>query len=194
MKPVFFPSPALLRKWFDENHASAPELWLGFYKKGSGLPSVTWPESVDEALCAGWIDGVRKSLDERRYVIRFTPRKARSIWSAVNVRRVEALAREKRMRPAGLAAFAARRENRTGVYSYEKRPSRLPEPHRSIFRKNAKAWAFYEAQPASYKRATIWWIVSAKKKETRASRLARLVADSARGRRIPQFTRRVPPK
>jgi uncharacterized protein YdeI (YjbR/CyaY-like superfamily) len=192
MKPVFFPAPADLRKWFDENHTSERELWVGFYKKGSGEPSVTWPESVDEALCTGWIDGIRKSLDARRYVIRFTPRKPRSIWSAINVRRVEALSRENRMRPAGLAAFATRQENRTGVYSYEKRPSRLPEPHRSALRKNAKAWVYFEAQPGSYKRAAIWWVVSAKKQATRSKRLAKLIAHSARGRRIPQFTRRPP--
>jgi uncharacterized protein YdeI (YjbR/CyaY-like superfamily) len=194
VRPVFFPAPADLQRWFTENHATAAELWVGFYKRGSGISSVTWPESVDEALCVGWIDGIRRSLDGARYVIRFTPRKAGSIWSAINVRRAQALASEKRMGPAGLAAFAARRANKVGVYSYEQRPSTLPAPHRGLLRKNPKAWAFFEAQPGSYKRAAIWWVVSAKREETRAKRVKRLIALSARGRRIPQFTRRYPSK
>jgi uncharacterized protein YdeI (YjbR/CyaY-like superfamily) len=190
MKPIFFPAPSDLRKWLDAHHASAPELWLGFYKKGSGRPSVTWPDSVDEALCVGWIDGIRRSLDGDRYVIRFTPRRAGSIWSAINIRRARALAREKRMRPAGLAAFEARRENRIGIYSYERRPARLPEPYRSLLKKNRKAWAFLDAQPPGYKRSMAWWIVSAKKEETRLKRFGRLARESAAGRRIPLFTRR----
>jgi uncharacterized protein YdeI (YjbR/CyaY-like superfamily) len=190
MKPVYFSSPAELQNWFDANHASASELWVGYYKKGSGRPSVTWPESVDEALCVGWIDGLRKSLDGERYTIRFTPRKSGSIWSAINIRRVEALSREKRMQPAGLDAFARRLENKIGIYSYEKRPSGLVEPYKGLLKKNAKAWKFFEAQPPSYKRAACWWVVSAKKEETRLERLKRLVAHSAAGRRIPQFTRR----
>jgi len=192
MRPVYFRAPADLRKWFEANHASARELLVGYFKKGSGKPSVTWPESVDEALCAGWIDGIRRSIDEERYVIRFTPRKRGSIWSAINVRRALALSKEKRMRPAGLAAFAARRENKVGVYSYEKRPAGLVEPYRSLLEKNRRAWVFYEAQPGSYKRAVCWWVLSAKKDETRRKRLERLVATSAGGRRIPQFTRREP--
>lgn len=190
MKPLFFPAPPDLQRWFAENHTTSAELWVGFYKKGSGIPSVTWPESVDEALCVGWIDGLRKSLDDRRYVIRFSPRKPASIWSAINVRRAQALVREKRMRPAGVTAFAARRANNVGVYSYEKRPSNLPAPYRGLLRKNPKAWAFFEAQPGSYKRAAIWWVISAKREETRTKRLKRLIELSARGRRIPQFTRR----
>ncbi len=189
MKPVFFRSPADLQRWFDANHASASELWVGYFKKGSGRPSVTWPESVDEALCVGWIDGIRKSVDRERYTIRFTPRKAGGIWSSINVRRVGALSREQRMRPAGLEAFAGRRENKVGVYSYEKRPDGLPEPYRSFLAKNRKARAFFEAQPPSYRRAACWWVISAKKEETRWKRLARLLRDSEGGRRIRQFTR-----
>jgi uncharacterized protein YdeI (YjbR/CyaY-like superfamily) len=189
MRPVFFPAPADLRKWLEANHATARELWVGYHKKGTGRPSVTWPESVDEALCAGWIDGIRRSLDGERYVIRFTPRKPGSIWSAINMRRARALAREKRMRPAGLAAFAARRENRVGAYSYEQRPAGLPEPYRSLLKKNRKAWAFFDAQPPGYKRSVCWWIVSAKREQTRSRRLRQLARDSAAGRRIPQFRR-----
>jgi uncharacterized protein YdeI (YjbR/CyaY-like superfamily) len=190
MKPVFFPATSDLRKWLEANHASARELWLGCYKKGSGRPSVTWPESVDEALCVGWIDGIRRSLDGKRYVIRFTPRRPGSVWSAINIRRVRALSREKRMRPAGLAAFEARRENRVGVYSYEQRPAGLPEPYRSLLKKNRKALAFFDAQPPGYRKSMSWWIVSAKKEETRLTRLRRLARESAAGRRIPLFTRR----
>jgi uncharacterized protein YdeI (YjbR/CyaY-like superfamily) len=176
MKPVFFRAPAELKKWFDANHASARELWVGYFKKSTGRPSVTWPESVDEALCVGWIDGIRKNVDERRYVIRFSPRRPGSIWSAINVRRVE--------------AFSARRENRVGVYSYEQRPAEVPEPYRGLFRKNRKAWAFYQAQPPGYRRTASWWVVSAKRDETRRKRLRELVALSASGRRIPHLERR----
>ena len=188
MKPVFFRAPADLRKWFAANHASAGELWIGFFKKSSGKPSVTWPESVDEALCVGWIDGIRKSLDEVSYVIRFTPRRPGSIWSEINIRRAQELDRVKRMRPAGRKAFAARRENRSGVYSYEQRPPHLVEPYRSIFRKNKKAWAFFEAQPPGYRKTLTWWVISARRDETRLQRLERLIEDSARGRRVGQST------
>jgi uncharacterized protein YdeI (YjbR/CyaY-like superfamily) len=188
LKPVFFRAPADLRKWFAAHHASAHELRIGFFKKSSGKPSVTWPESVDEALCVGWIDGIRKSLDEVSYVIRFTPRKPGSIWSAINIRRTRELDRVKRMRPAGRKAFAARRENRSGVYSYEQRPASLVEPYRSVFQKNKKAWAFFEAQPPGYRKTLTWWVISPKRHETRLKRLAQLIEDSARGRRVGQFT------
>src|SRR5262249_36070143 len=184
MRPIFFRAPADLRKWFAANHANARELWLGFFKKGSGKPSVTWPESVDEALCVGWIDGIRKRLDEESYVIRFTPRRPGSIWSAINIRRVEARSQEKRMRPAGRKAFAARLENKSGIYSYEQRPADLVEPYRTIFRKNKRAWAFFEAQPPGYKKTLTWWVISGKKEETRLKRLERLIEGSARGRRL----------
>jgi uncharacterized protein YdeI (YjbR/CyaY-like superfamily) len=189
---TFFPSPSDLRKWFEKNHAAARELWVGYFKKSSGKPSITWPESVDEALCVGWIDGIRKSLDADSYTIRFTPRKASSIWSAINVRRARALVEEGRMRPPGRKAFGARKDNRSGVYSYEQRRVRLEEPYASRLRKSRAASAFFEAQPASYKKAAGWWVVSAKKEETRLRRLEKLIADSARGRTILQFTRRKP--
>jgi uncharacterized protein YdeI (YjbR/CyaY-like superfamily) len=189
MKPVFFHAPSGLKKWFDANHRTARELWVGYFKKSSGEPSVTWQESVDEALCVGWIDGIRKGIDERRYAIRFTPRKPGSIWSSINIRRVRALAGEKRMRGAGLKAFAARRENKSGIYSYEQRPAQLVDPYRSILRKNKRAWVFFDARPPGYKKTVAWWVISAKRGETRMKRLKQLIEDCARGRRIRQFTR-----
>ena len=182
MNVIFFRSLSELRKWFEKYHTTALELWVGYYKKSSGEPSITWPESVDEALCVGWIDGIRKSVDEFRYKIRFTPRKPRSIWSAVNIRRVRALDAG-RMRPAGLAAFAARRENRSGIYSYEQRRAELPEPYAGMLRKNRAAWAFFEARPPEFRKQVSWWVVSARKEETRLKRLKKLVDESTRGKR-----------
>lgn len=156
----------------------------------SGKPSITWPQSVDEALCSGWIDGIRKSLDEISYIIRFTPRRPNSVWSAVNIQRAEALIEQGRMQPAGLQAFAARKENRSGIYSYEQRSATLVEPYATRLRANAAAWAFFQAQRASYQKAANWWVVSAKQEATRLKRLEQLIADSAQGRTISPFTRR----
>ena len=187
MNPTFFPSPADFRDWLEEHHGSATELWVGFYKKGTGKPSITWPESVDEALCFGWIDGVRKRLDDESYVIRFTPRKPTSNWSEVNVRRVAELTREGRMRPAGRKAFAARSAAKTGVYSFEqKETARLDAASEKAFRANKKAWELYQAQPPWYRKVAAFWVMSAKKEETRQKRLATLIADSAEGRKIKQ--------
>jgi uncharacterized protein YdeI (YjbR/CyaY-like superfamily) len=187
MKPRFFRTPQDLRAWFDANHTTASELLLGYYKKTSGKPSVDWPQSVDEALCVGWIDGIRRRLDDERYTIRFTPRKPRSIWSTINIRRVAALTKEGRMRSAGLEAFKSRQENRSGVYSYEQRPEHLPAPYDAMIRRNKAAWRFFEGQPASYRRALIWWVISAKKEETRVNRAKTLIDLSARCQRHPQF-------
>lgn len=187
MKPTFFSSGADFRRWLEEHAARSTEIWVGYFKTGSGKASVTWPESVDHALCYGWIDGLRKNVDEARYMIRFTPRKSISTWSAVNIKRVECLIEQGLMRSPGLAAYRARRENRSGIYSYEQRPTQLPEPYDSIFEKNAPALKFFSAQPASYRRAAIWWVVSAKKEETRERRLKQLIADSSRRARIKQF-------
>ena len=188
-EPTFFATPADLREWFKQHHESESELLMGFYKKDSGKPSVTWPESVDEALCVGWIDGVRKGLDGERYTIRFTPRKPRSIWSAVNIARVEALTQEGRMQPAGLQAYEQRRENKSGIYSYEQRDQiELTEAETKLFKADPKAWDFFESQPASYRKAVLWWVVSAKKEETRAKRVATLIEDSVNGRKIKQFS------
>jgi uncharacterized protein YdeI (YjbR/CyaY-like superfamily) len=182
--PLFFASPEELRSWFKENHATAAEIWLGYHKKNSGHASVTWPESVDEALCVGWIDGIRKSIDRQSYKIRFTPRRRGSIWSAVNIRRAAALTSKGRMTPAGRKAFAARKENKSGIYSYEQRRAELPEPCEKILRRNPAAWTFFQARPPSYRKMMSWWIASAKREETRRVRLARLIAASAEGRSL----------
>ncbi len=186
---IYFDSPAAFRRWLARRHATATEVQVGFWKKGSGQPSLTWPESVDEALCFGWIDGVRHSVDADRYTIRFTPRRAGSVWSAVNISRVAALTAGGRMRPAGLKAFEARTENRSGIYSYEQRSPDLPEPYARIFRRHNAAWAFYQAEPPSYRKAANWWVVSAKQEATRLKRLDTLIADSANGLRIAGMRR-----
>ncbi|MGN6758668.1 MAG: YdeI/OmpD-associated family protein [Thermomicrobiales bacterium] len=190
MSPTFFATPAEFRAWFEEYHERAQELLVGFYKKGSGRPSITWPEAVDEALCFGWIDGVRRSLDDASYVIRFTPRKPRSTWSAVNIKRVEELTAQGRMRPAGLAAFAKRAEDRSSIYAYEQRENaQFAAADEEHFRANRAAWEFFQVQPAWYRRTAIWWVISAKRGETKQKRLATLIADSAQGRTIAQLTR-----
>ena len=166
-----------------KHHTTDGELWVGYYKKDTGKPSITWPESVDEALCVGWIDGIRKSVDEESYKIRFTPRRKGSIWSAVNIKRVAALTAEGRMQPSGLKAFEARKENKSGIYAYEQRQARIEEPYASVLKKNRAAWEFFEAQPAWYKKQMGWWIVSAKKEETRLKRLDQLIAWAAAGKR-----------
>ena len=192
MNPTFFEAPADFRAWLAEHHATAAHLWVGFHKKGSGRPSITWPESVDEALGYGWIDGVRRGVDPTSYMIRFTPRRAGSVWSRVNVDRVQALTELGRMQPAGLAAFRGRTEGRSGIYSHEQGDVALPEPYAGLLRADAAAWAFFQEQPASYRKAASWWVVGGKKDETRRKRLDSLVAHSARAERLPQFTRRKP--
>ena len=184
MSPKFFKTPAAFRKWLAANHDKSRELWVGFYKKDTGTPSLTWPESVDEALCFGWIDGIRKKYDDESYVIRFTPRKPESIWSAVNIRNVGRLVQEKRMMPAGLKAYAHRKEFRSGIYSYEQRPAELVEPYATQFKKNKAAWKFFEAQPPYYRKMMTWFIVSAKTEVTRMKRLYRLIEASAKGQRL----------
>jgi uncharacterized protein YdeI (YjbR/CyaY-like superfamily) len=184
MEVTFFRTPADLRKWFDRHHASAKELWVGFYKKGAGKPSITWPESVDEALCVGWIDGIRKTVDDTSYKIRFSPRKPRSTWSSINIKRVRVLSKEGRMKPAGLKAFRARQENRSGIYSYEQRRDRLEEPYASLLKKDKAAWAAFEAERPYYRKMIGWWIVSAKKEETRLKRLDTLIKALKEGRTI----------
>ena len=184
MKPRFFKTPAAFAAWLDEHHAGAAELLVGFHKKDSGRPSMTWPESVDCALCYGWIDGVRKRVDDDSYTIRFSPRRTRSVWSAVNIKRVGELEALGLMRPAGIKAFAARTENRSGIYAYEQRTDTLPAAYAKIMRKNKPAWDFFQAQPPSYRKKLGWWIVSAKQEATRLKRLTRLIEVSAAGRRL----------
>lgn len=184
MKPKFFRTPSEFRKWLKINHATARELWVGFYKKNSGKQSITWPESVDEALCFGWIDGIRKRVDEISYQIRFTPRRRGSIWSAINIKRARELTKQKRMRPAGLKAFAARVENKSGIYSYEQRRAELEEPYAGRLKKNKSACDFFQAQPPSYRKMMSWYIMSAKTEETRSKRLETLMKASAKGKRL----------
>jgi uncharacterized protein YdeI (YjbR/CyaY-like superfamily) len=185
LKPRFFSAPAEFRQWLDDNHSTSDELWVGFHKRATGKPSLTWPESVDEALCFGWIDGIRKRIDAGRYTIRFTQRRAGSIWSVVNIRRVAELTKLGRMRPAGLSAFKRRTRKRPAVYSFEQRkPAKLPAAYVRQFKKNAGAWRFFRSQAPWYQRTTTWWVISAKREETRLRRLATLIGDSAAGRRI----------
>jgi len=187
MEAIYFASPDEFRAWLDANYLAERELLVGFYKKGTGKPSMSWPESVDQALCYGWIDGVRRRVDDERYTIRFTPRKAGSTWSAVNIARAGELIELDLMQPAGLAAFDARREDRSRTYSYEQAEAALSDEFGATFRANPAAWDFFQSQAPSYRRIATYWVVSAKREETRRKRLATLIEDSAAGRRIGQF-------
>jgi uncharacterized protein YdeI (YjbR/CyaY-like superfamily) len=190
MKPLFFPSSSDWHAWLEEHHETNQELLVGFHKKNSGKPSITWPEAVDGALCFGWIDGVRRSLNETSYVIRFTPRRPRSVWSAVNIRRVAELTRWGVMRLAGVQAFEKRTGDRSEIYAYEQRMgAKLPAAYEKKFRANKKAWKFFQAQPPWYKRTASWRVISAKKEETRLKRLAQLIEDSEHERAIPELRR-----
>ena len=184
MKPKFFTSSDQFHQWLEKNQDSATELLVGFYKKTSGKESITYPEALDEALCYGWIDGVRKSIDNASYTIRFTPRKSKSIWSLVNVRHVERLQQEGRMKPSGLEAFALRDPKRTGIYSFENRPRELSAAYKRKFRQNKKAWEFYEAQPPFFRKTAAFYVMSAKKEETQIRRLERLIESSAKEIRL----------
>ena len=187
LEAIYFAHPDEFREWLEQHHDTARELWVGFHKKETGRPSLTWPQSVDEALCFGWIDGIRKSVSTEAYVIRFTPRKPTSIWSNVNIRKVEALVENGRMRPAGLRAFEARDAKKSGIYAFEQRKkARLAPVEEKAFRANKTAWKFFQAQPPGYRQIASWWVISAKRAETRARRLATLIGDSAAGRRIRQ--------
>lgn len=183
--PTFFASPADFRDWLAQHHASEPALLVGLRKVGSGQPSMTWPEAVDEALCFGWIDGVRRRIDDTAYQIRFTPRKPGSIWSHVNVAKVEALLAAGRMQAAGLAAYAARSADRTGVYAFERsEPAALAPAEQQLFAADVQAWAYFERCPPGYRRVMLHWVVSAKQAATRARRLAQLMQACAEQRRV----------
>jgi uncharacterized protein YdeI (YjbR/CyaY-like superfamily) len=185
MQPTTFATAEDFREWLKQHHDSAIELWVGYYKKATGKPSMTWQESVDEALCYGWIDGVRKRIDDERYTIRFSPRRPGSIWSTVNIERVGELTKQRRMRAAGRKAFEARREDRSGIYSYENRDRATFDPaFEARFRAKKRAWADFERRPHWYRQAVIRWVMSAKKEETRERRLAKLIAESAAGRSV----------
>ena len=186
----FFETPAELRDWLDDHHETAEELIVGAWKKSTGKPTVTWPQIVEEALCVGWIDSIRRSVPGDGWTIRLTPRRKGSNWSAVNIAKIAELRAAGRMRPAGEAAFAARTAARSAIYSYERRKEAILEPDEEArFRSNPSAWAWFDARPASYRTAAVYWIVSAKRPETRAKRLATLIEDSAAGRTVRPLTR-----
>jgi uncharacterized protein YdeI (YjbR/CyaY-like superfamily) len=191
--PTYFPTPSDFRKWLEENHDKVQEFWVGFHKKSSGKPSIDWPQSVDEALCFGWIDGLRKSVNEISYMIRFTPRKSGSTWSAINVKRVKELTTLGKMHSTGLKAFEVHANNpkgKSGIYSYEQRKAaELDQAQERQFRANKKAWDFFQSKPPGYRRTAIYWVLNAKKEETRNSRLATLIKDSAARRTIAPLTR-----
>jgi uncharacterized protein YdeI (YjbR/CyaY-like superfamily) len=180
---IFFASPEELRDWFDAHHETADELWVGYHRKATGRPTVSWPQAVDEALCVGWIDGVRYRLDDERHAQRFTPRRKGSIWSAINTKRAGELVAEGRMRPAGKRAFEARSPEKTAIYSYEREAAAFTEEQQARFEADTAAWAFFQAQAPSYRRSITHWVSSAKRDETRERRFEKLLEDSRAGRR-----------
>jgi uncharacterized protein YdeI (YjbR/CyaY-like superfamily) len=183
--PTFFESAQAFRRWLELNAASAPELVVGFHKVGTGRPSMSWPASVDEALCFGWIDGVRKRIDGQSYLIRFTPRKPTSIWSAINIAKFEQLQAQGRMTPAGARAFAHRKAEKSAIYAYEQeRTAELSAPELSLFRRDKAAWAFFECTPPGYRKVILHWVTTAKRAETRASRFNTLLQACAAGQRL----------
>jgi uncharacterized protein YdeI (YjbR/CyaY-like superfamily) len=184
MKPRFFATPDDFRDWLEKNHDKADELLVGFRKRHTGKPSMTWPQSVDAALCYGWIDGIRRRVDDECYTIRFTPRRRRSIWSAVNIDRATELIKLGLMRPAGLRAFEKRDEKRSRVYSYERENASFDAADEKRFRANKAAWKFFSAQPPGYRRLATHYVTSAKQPATRVRRLERLIATSEKGKRL----------
>ena len=181
MEPVFFAKKSDFRKWLQKNHIKETELLVGFYKVGSGKPSITWSQSVDEALCFGWIDGVRKSIDKDSYQIRFTQRRPGSIWSAINIKKVEELKKQGLMQPTGLASFEKRTEARSRLYSHEKEEAAFPANFIKQFKANKKAWQYFESLAPSYRTISAHWVMSAKQEATRLNRLNQLIAESAAG-------------
>lgn len=175
MAPIFFPNTDEFRKWLEENHQSASEVLVGYYKVKTGKPSMNWSDSVDEALCFGWIDGIRRSIDENSYYNRFTPRRPRSNWSRVNIEKVEKLIQQGKMHPAGLAAYNKRTDLKTETYSYENLPEKLSDELEAVFRQHPKAWDFFLSQAPSYKKTKIYWVMSAKQPATQEARLAKLI-------------------
>ncbi len=181
---VFFPKQSDFRKWLGKNHESEKELLVGFYKVNSGKPSITWSQSVDEALCFGWIDGIRKSVDKDSYCIRFSPRKVKSIWSAINIKKVEELTKKGLMRPAGLAIFNKREEIKSRIYSFENRPKKFNRVFENKFKADKKAWSQFLSMTPSYQKTAIFWVMSAKQEATRQKRLDMLIKDSKEGQKI----------
>jgi len=184
MTPVFFRNSAEFRKWLEENHQTETELLVGYYKVGTKKPSMNWSESVDEALCFGWIDGIRKSLDQESYCNRFTPRNPKSNWSAINIKKVEELIQLGKMAPAGLAAFEKRSDAQSAVYSYENRPEKFDPEMETRFKENVDAWNYFSALAPSYRKTIVFWVMSAKQEATKLSRLEKLITASAEGKRL----------
>ena len=189
MKPIFFARQSLFRKWMEKNHDNTSEQWVGFYKKDSGKDSITWPQAVDEALCFGWIDGIRRSIDSISYMIRFTPRKSTSIWSAVNIKRAKELTELGFMHPAGLQAFNTRDEKKANQYSFEQKSVKLDVNYEKKFRENKKAWEYFQSMAPSYRKTAAWWVMSAKQEETRLRRLNILIRDSGLSQKIGPLKR-----
>lgn len=194
MNPIFFASPAEFRKWLEQNYDQQKEVWVGFYKVKTGRPSLTWSEAVDQALCFGWIDGIRKSIDEHSYTNRFTPRNPRSTWSNVNIEKVKNLTRQKLMRPAGIAAFKKRSKDNSGIYSFEQKNQELSDDYLREFKKNKSAYHFFLSQPPGYRKTAIHWVMQAKREETQLKRLQILIDSSEEQERIPLLRREVAPK
>lgn len=188
MKPIFFKTQSELRKWFEKNHLSEPELILGYYKKGTGKETVSWSESVDQALCFGWIDSVRKSIGEESYQIRFTPRKPNSIWSNVNIKKIKELTDKGLLLPTGIEAFNKRKEEQSGIYAFENEEKKLHEVYEKQFKANKKAWEFFQQQPAGYKKLALHYVMSAKLEATRNKRFQDLITDSEAGLRMRQLS------
>jgi uncharacterized protein YdeI (YjbR/CyaY-like superfamily) len=189
MEPIFFKSPQEFYDWLEEHHETESEVYVGMYKKHTGKRAMSWSEAVDQALCFGWIDGRANAIDEDRYMQRFTPRRPRSNWSKINIAKVAKLTEAGLMRPAGLRAFEARSEDRTGVYSFEQRDeARLTEDYERRLRANGAAWEYWQARPPSYRKAATFWVMSAKREETRERRLEKLIECSAEGRLVPPLT------
>lgn len=188
IKPSFFATQEDFRKWLLKNHQTATELIVGFYKVDSGKPSMSWSQSVDQAICFGWIDGVRKTIDKESYLIRFTPRKPTSTWSAVNIKKVEELTKKGLMQPNGILAFEKRKEHKSKIYAYEKKAVKLSAGFEKKFKANKKAWAFFQSLPPSYHRSAIDWVMSAKQEATSIKRLSELINDSEAGRKIKRLS------
>ena len=186
MNAQFFATADELRAWFHEHHETAPELFVGYWKKGTGGTGVSHPEAIEQALCFGWIDSVARRLDDRRYQVRFTPRRRSSVWSAVNVAKIAELTERGLMHPAGVRAFELRKPDQVAVYSYENPESaQFTAEQTALFRANPAAWEWFSRQTPAYRRSATHWVVTAKRPETRARRLAQLIADSADGRKVP---------
>jgi uncharacterized protein YdeI (YjbR/CyaY-like superfamily) len=189
MDPTFFPTPSDFRQWLEENHDKKKELWVGYYRKSTKIPSINWPQSVREALCYGWIDGLRKSIDEKSYKIRFTPRRRNSHWSQVNLKMVDELIKNGKMQPAGLKIYQKRNPAKEQQFSYEREAAQLTEEYLEQIKAQPKAWDFFQNLPPGYKKQTVHWVMQAKREATRQKRLTILIESATEGKRVPHLRR-----